>query len=52
MLQAFGPFWDGNEVWLIIAGAATFAARGLMVRPWSTQIWSARISRVPSSLKQ
>ena len=26
MLQAIGPFWDGNEVWLIIAGAATFAA--------------------------
>lgn len=26
MLQAIGPHWDGNEVWLIIAGAATFAA--------------------------
>ena len=26
MLRAIGPFWDGNEVWLIIAGAATFAA--------------------------
>jgi hypothetical protein len=26
MIQAIGPFWDGNEVWLIIAGAATFAA--------------------------
>lgn len=21
-----GPFWDGNEVWLVTAGAATFAA--------------------------
>lgn len=21
-----GPFWDGNEVWLIVAGGATFAA--------------------------
>jgi cytochrome d ubiquinol oxidase subunit II len=27
MLQAtIGPFWDGNEVWLILAGGATFAA--------------------------
>src|SRR4051794_2206948 len=26
MLQAIGPFWDGNEMWLIIAGAATFAS--------------------------
>ena len=26
MIRTIGPFWDGNEVWLIIAGAATFAA--------------------------
>ena len=26
MLQTIGPVWDGNEVWLVIAGAATFAA--------------------------
>jgi cytochrome d ubiquinol oxidase subunit II len=26
MVRSIGPFWDGNEVWLIIAGAATFAA--------------------------
>jgi len=26
MLNAIGPLWDGNEVWLITAGAATFAA--------------------------
>ena len=25
-LESIGPFWDGNEVWLIVAGAATFAA--------------------------
>ena len=25
-LDTIGPFWDGNEVWLIVAGAATFAA--------------------------
>jgi len=26
MLETIGPVWDGNEVWLVIAGAATFAA--------------------------
>jgi cytochrome d ubiquinol oxidase subunit II len=26
MLNTIGPIWDGNEVWLITAGAATFAA--------------------------
>ncbi len=26
LLNASGPFWDGNEVWLITAGGATFAA--------------------------
>jgi cytochrome bd ubiquinol oxidase subunit II len=25
-LRTIGPVWDGNEVWLVIAGAATFAA--------------------------
>ena len=25
-LGTIGPFWDGNEVWLVIAGGATFAA--------------------------
>ena len=25
-INAIGPFWDANEVWLIVAGAATFAA--------------------------
>jgi cytochrome d ubiquinol oxidase subunit II len=25
-LNAIGPFWDGNEVWLVVAGAGTFAA--------------------------
>ena len=24
--QAIGPFWDGNQVWLITAGGVTFAA--------------------------
>jgi cytochrome bd ubiquinol oxidase subunit II len=26
MLEAIGPFWDGNEVWLVVAAGATFAA--------------------------
>jgi len=26
LLNTIGPFWDGNEVWLIVAGGATFAA--------------------------
>jgi cytochrome bd ubiquinol oxidase subunit II len=25
-LRTIGPVWDGNEVWLVIAGGATFAA--------------------------
>ncbi len=25
-LSTIGPWWDGNEVWLIVAGAGTFAA--------------------------
>ncbi len=26
MFQTIGPVWDGNEVWLVTAGGATFAA--------------------------
>jgi cytochrome d ubiquinol oxidase subunit II len=26
LLNAIGPFWDGNEVWLLTAGGALFAA--------------------------
>ncbi len=26
MFRAIGPVWDGNEVWLVVAGGATFAA--------------------------
>jgi cytochrome d ubiquinol oxidase subunit II len=26
VLNTIGPHWDGNEVWLIVAGGATFAA--------------------------
>jgi cytochrome d ubiquinol oxidase subunit II len=26
MLNAIGPVWDGNEVWLVVGGGALFAA--------------------------
>jgi cytochrome d ubiquinol oxidase subunit II len=26
LFETIGPVWDGNEVWLVVAGAATFAA--------------------------
>ena len=26
VLNTIGPFWDGNEVWLLTAGGAIFAA--------------------------
>ncbi|MCL5108595.1 MAG: cytochrome d ubiquinol oxidase subunit II, partial [Chloroflexi bacterium] len=26
IINAIGPFWDGNEVWLLTAGGAMFAA--------------------------
>jgi cytochrome d ubiquinol oxidase subunit II len=26
VLRSVGPLWDGNEVWLLVAGGATFAA--------------------------
>jgi cytochrome d ubiquinol oxidase subunit II len=26
MFDSIGPIWDGNEVWLVVAGGATFAA--------------------------
>ncbi len=26
LINTIGPFWDGNEVWLIVAAGATFAA--------------------------
>ena len=26
MFASIGPVWDGNEMWLVVAGGATFAA--------------------------
>ena len=36
-INTIGPTWDGNEVWLIVAGAATFAAFPL----WYATMFSA-----------
>ena len=32
LLNSIGPVWDGNEVWLVLAGGALFAAFPLVVR--------------------
>ncbi len=37
MINTIGPFWDGNEVWLLTAGGATFAA----FPPWYAAMFSA-----------
>jgi cytochrome d ubiquinol oxidase subunit II len=36
-VNSIGPFWDGNEVWLIVAGAVIFAAFPL----WYATMFSA-----------
>ncbi|CAM2991424.1 cytochrome d ubiquinol oxidase subunit II [Saccharomonospora xinjiangensis] len=37
MINTIGPVWDGNEVWLIVAGGATFAA----FPAWYASLFSA-----------
>jgi cytochrome bd ubiquinol oxidase subunit II len=37
LLDAIGPVWDGNEVWLVVAAGATFAAFPL----WYASMFSA-----------
>ena len=32
LINTIGPVWDGNEVWLLTAGGATFAAFPRLVR--------------------
>src|SRR5215472_12975300 len=36
-INTIGPWWDGNEVWLIVAGASLFAAFPL----WYATMFSA-----------
>ena len=40
-LKAIGPFWDGNEVWLIVAGAGTFAAFPDWYATWFSALYLA-----------
>ena len=37
LLNSIGPVWDGNEVWLLTAGGATFAAFPM----WYASLFSA-----------
>src|SRR5438132_9899929 len=37
LIRTVGPVWDGNEVWLLTAGGATFAAFPL----WYATLFSA-----------
>ena len=45
MLTTIGPHWDGNEVWLLTAGGATFAA----FPHWYATMFSAMYLRSCSS---
>ena len=33
-INTIGPFWDGNEVWLVVGGAAIFAAFPAWYATW------------------
>lgn len=41
MINAMGPLWDGNEVWLITAGGVTFAAFPLVYATMFSTLYSA-----------
>ncbi len=41
MINAMGPLWDGNEVWLITAGGVTFAAFPLVYATMFSSLYSA-----------
>ncbi len=40
-INAIGPVWDGNEVWLIVAGAGTFAAFPSWYATWFSAAYLA-----------
>jgi cytochrome d ubiquinol oxidase subunit II len=42
-INAIGPVWDGNEVWLIVAGAATFAAFPDWYATWFSALYLALV---------
>jgi len=41
MINAMGPLWDGNEVWLLTAGGVTFAAFPLVYAVMFSSLYSA-----------
>ena len=53
MINAIGPTWDGNEVWLLTAGGATFAA-GCSAPPAAISRragtgWSSKPAKAPAT---
>jgi cytochrome d ubiquinol oxidase subunit II len=40
-VNSIGPFWDGNEVWLIVGGAAIFAAFPAWYATWFSALYLA-----------
>jgi cytochrome d ubiquinol oxidase subunit II len=40
-INTIGPWWDGNEVWLVVAGAATFAAFPAWYATWFSALYIA-----------
>src|SRR5215471_11709817 len=43
MINTIGPWWDGNEVWLIVAGAAIFAAFPGWYATWFSALYLALV---------
>jgi len=41
MINAMGPLWDGNQVWLLTAGGVTFAAFPLVYATMFSSLYSA-----------
>lgn len=41
MINAIGPLWDGNEVWLLTAGGVTFAAFPLVYAVMFSSLYTA-----------
>ena len=42
-INSIGPFWDGNEVWLIVGGAAIFAAFPGWYATWFSALYLALV---------
>jgi cytochrome bd ubiquinol oxidase subunit II len=43
VINTIGPWWDGNEVWLIVAGAGTFAAFPAWYATWFSALYLALV---------